>query len=579
MRDVVGQAANKNGAPIRPFDSVEHPQSGLPLHDLTGGNAWVSFILASAIQGSPNFDQTNFDLLNQGPAVLTLDMTQGVGLDAEGLIAGAERAKQQLQLAASIQDVNYDASNGSLTFKVQNQTGHKLISGFPEGRRMFVNIKAYSGGSLIYEVNPYDPAVGTLKGLPAEYSPSSPSLGANEQHVDELVYETHPTSALTGETETFHFALATERYKDNRIPPKGFRINEAADRWSVPRWHGDPDADYFTTEEYAGGYDQVDLTEYGVSIMGADAIEINLFYQTTSREYIEFLRDEINGTGRLTLPSEAYVIQTDSFYNQLRGWGDTIWQLWQHNMNLPGAAPFLMTQATVGTTPTPCTAPVPTLLSAVPSNSQVTLTWTDEHSADPDVTGYIVYYDQAGKAQLVADVGLNTAYTDSGLTNGQEYCYKVASYYSQDCISGFSNILCAVPNNQGHTEITAESIQTGKLEKTGKGKTATTTFVITSSFAQGDQIVIQVYVADVSTGLPVPNATVGIEITGPESTTLTAGPSTNDGLAEAAWQTQTPNKRGQGGTSLGTYTATITGIDAAGYTWDGQVLSTTFTIQ
>jgi hypothetical protein len=190
-----------------------------------------------------------------------------------------------------------------------------------------------------------------------------------------------------------------------------------------------------------------------------------------------------------------------------------------------------------------------------------------------------VYYDQAGKAQLVADVGLNTAYTDSGLTNGQEYCYKVASYYSQDCISGFSNILCAVPNNQGHTEIKAESIQTGKLEKTGKGKTATTTFVLTSSFAQGDQIVIQVYVADVSTGLPVPNATVGIQITGPESTTLTAGPSTNDGLAEATWQTQTPNKRGQGGTSVGTYTATITGIDAAGYIWDGQVLSTSFTIQ
>jgi hypothetical protein len=113
-----------------------------------------------------------------------------------GLLAGAERAKQQLQLAASIQDVNYNASNGSLTLKVQNQTGHKLISGFPEGRRMFVNIKAYSGGSLIYEVNPYDAAVGTLKGLPSEYSPSSPSLGANEQHVDALVYETHPTSAL-----------------------------------------------------------------------------------------------------------------------------------------------------------------------------------------------------------------------------------------------------------------------------------------------------------------------------------------------------------------------------------------------
>ncbi|MHC4257698.1 MAG: fibronectin type III domain-containing protein [Planctomycetota bacterium] len=579
MRDVVGKAANKNGVPIRPTGSVEHPESGLPLHDLTGGNAWVSFILASAIQGSPNFDQINYDLLNQGPSSLTLDMTQGVGLDAEALIAGAERAKQQLELAASIQEVSYNASNGAVSFKLQNQTGHKLISGFPEGRRMFVNVKAYSGGTLIYEVNPYDAIVGTLRGLPSAYSPSSPALGANEKHIDELVYETHPSSTLTGEDETFHFALATERYKDNRIPPKGFRINEAADRWSVPRWHGDPNPSFFTAEEYAGGYDEVDLSAYGVSIVGADAIEINLYYQTTSREYIEFLRDEINGTGRLTLPASAYVIQTDDFYTQLRAWGDTIWQLWQHNMNLPGAAPYLMTQATVGTTPTPCEAPAPTLLSAVPSNAQVTLTWTDEHTADAGVAGYNVYYDQAGKTQLIADVGMNTAYVDSGLSNGQEYCYKVASYDAADCISPLSNILCAIPNNQPQTEVTAQSIQTGKTERIGKGKNATIEFVLTDSFAAGDLITVQAYVADVSTGLGIGNATVSIEITGPETTTLTAGPSDNDGLAQATWQTQSPNKKGQGGTSTGNYTATITGIDAAGYTWDAQALSAAFTIQ
>ncbi len=579
MRDVIGTGCDKQGVPIRPVDSIEHPESGLPLHDLTGGNAWVSYVLASAIQGSVNFDQVNYDLLNQGPAVLTLDLTQGVGLDADALLAGVDRARQQLQLAASITNVDYNPSNGSLSFRIQNQTGHKLISGFPEGRRMFVNIKAYAGGNLIYEVNPYDESVGTLIGLPTTYSPSSPPLGANEKHVDELVYETHPSSSLTGEAETFHFALATERYKDNRIPPKGFRVEEAAARISVPRWHGDPAPDYFTAEEYVGGYDEVHLTDYGVSIVGADSVEINLYYQTTSREYIEFLRDEINGTGNLTLPAEAYVIQTDPFYTQLKAWGDTIWQLWQHNMNLAGAAPVLMTQATVGAPPAPCMAPAPTLLSAVPSNSQVTLTWTDEHSPDTNVKGYQVYYDQSGKAQLVADVGLNTAYTNTGLTNGQEYCYKVTSYYDSNCISAFSNILCAIPNNQGQAQITADTIQTGKLETSGKGKNATVTFVITDVFVRGDQIIIQVYVSDLSTGLPVANATVGIEITGPETQTVTAGPSDNNGLAEATWQTQKPNKKGQGGTSPGTYTATVTNIDAAGYTWDGRMISSGFTIQ
>ncbi|NIP17529.1 MAG: hypothetical protein GWM87_04760, partial [Xanthomonadales bacterium] len=68
---------------------------------------------------------------------------------------------------------------------------------------MFLNIKAYSGGTLIHEVNPYDYTVGTLKGLPSSYSPNSPALGANEVYNDALVYEMHPSSTLTGETETF----------------------------------------------------------------------------------------------------------------------------------------------------------------------------------------------------------------------------------------------------------------------------------------------------------------------------------------------------------------------------------------
>ena len=49
--------------------------------------------------------------------------------------------------------LSIDPATGALSFRVQNNTGHRLISGFPEGRRMFVNIKAYTGDNLIYEVN------------------------------------------------------------------------------------------------------------------------------------------------------------------------------------------------------------------------------------------------------------------------------------------------------------------------------------------------------------------------------------------------------------------------------------------
>lgn len=447
MRDVVGAGADMNDAVVRPDESQEHPNSGQPLHDLTGGNAWVSWVLASAVRNSPNYDPVNDSLLNQGASALTLDLTEGEGIDPVALLAGSERARQQLLLAATIEDLTYDSQTGQLSFRVQNNTGHKLISGFPEGRRMFINIRAYDDSeNLVYEVNPYDYEAGTLKGLTYPYTDTLPipdTLTTAESHEDYLVYEMHPSSTLTNEYETFHFALATNRYKDNRIPPKGFRISEAVDRLSQPRWAGADALDYFTPEEYAGGFDQVDL----IIPSGASEVEVNLYYQTTSREYIEFLRDEINGSGALTLTGTGaggdppYIIQTDPFFSQLKAWGDTIWGLWTQNMNVPGAAPILISEASTSGEII-CDAPAPTLLSAISGNKQVTVTWTNEHSGDPLVQGYNLYYDQGGKSQLVESVGLVTTYLDEDLTGGQQYCYKVSSFYTV-CESNHSNVLCA----------------------------------------------------------------------------------------------------------------------------------------
>ena len=142
LRDVVGRAAQGGKAVIRPTGSTAHPKSGLPLHDMTGGNMWVSSILASTIAGSPNYDATNAALLNGRALSLTLNLAAGGGFDAAALLSGVTRAQQMLQSAAAIQNITYTASSGQLSFRIQNQTGHKLISGYPEGRRVFVNIKA-----------------------------------------------------------------------------------------------------------------------------------------------------------------------------------------------------------------------------------------------------------------------------------------------------------------------------------------------------------------------------------------------------------------------------------------------------
>jgi hypothetical protein len=437
MRDGIGKGADKASSILRPDGSIEHPNSGQPIHDLTGGNIWVPAILASTVSGSPNYDAVNASLLRQGANVLTLDLNQGLGLDPAALLAGAERSSQQLELAAEIKDLTYVPDTGQLSFKIQNQTGHKLISGFPEGRRMFVNIQAYNGnGDLVYEVNPYDFEAATMKGLDYPYQngfglsdPANP--GSNERYIDKLVFEMKPSSDLTNDlTSTFHFVLGTGRYKDNRIPPKGFRIKEAPERHSEPVWEGQIHPGYFTKEEYKGGYHQVQLDIPENLRLEVKRLEVNLYYQTTSREYIEFLRDEINGNGNRTLPDGAYVAQTDPFFEKLRAWGDTIWELWLHNRNLPGAAPYLMTQSSWGEEPSDEACEMPgtpqDLMAGTGTNRAIPLTWSSGNP--PPLTAYNIYYDQAGKMQLVDTVPADiTIYTDLKLKQRTTYCYVVTA--------------------------------------------------------------------------------------------------------------------------------------------------------
>ena len=349
MPDGVGPGASIVGAIIRPSGSTEHPSSGQPIHDLTGGNVFVPWLLASTVPSSPNYDMTNANLLGQGSAKLTLVLDEGLPLDASALLAASYRAKSTLQKAASILDLSYDAASGATSFKLRNNTGHKLITGYPEGRRMFVNVRLYKGTQLLHELNPYDATASTLKGLDLAEAPSSPPLGAAETHDDSLVYEAKMASSLTGQTKSFHFLLSDQRGKDNRIPPKGFRIAEANKRQADPVWQGAPAPNHFTAAEYTGGFDQINLTLPA----GATRVDVRMYYQTTSREYVEFLRDEINGTASsLTSPTpsgeqKAYIAQTDLFFSQLAAWGDTIWQLWMHNKDVPGAAPIEMAHATL----------------------------------------------------------------------------------------------------------------------------------------------------------------------------------------------------------------------------------------
>jgi hypothetical protein len=306
-------------------------------HQLSGGNSWMTGILASLDATGPAPDAYNRAILDgtkyPGAQLETAGL-QGAGA---ALAAGRQRALDMLRRAATVETVEDFA--GQARLRVVNHTGHKLISGFPEGRRMWLNVRFVdASGATVGEINPY---------LPLEVATNAQGnkvyLGGGDLAItrDDLVFEANMSSSLTGEAKTFHFVLATDRYKDNRIPPRGFRIGEAAARIAQPRWQGADAPGFFTAAEYAGGYDEVVIDKPA----GAKGWVATLFYQTTSKAYVEFLRDEIKGSGG-TLPepapsgeSPAYRIQSDAFFTSLKGWGDAIWDLWLHN---GGSAPVAM---------------------------------------------------------------------------------------------------------------------------------------------------------------------------------------------------------------------------------------------
>ena len=154
--------------------------------------------------------------------------------------------------------------------KVVNHTGHKLPSGYPEGRRIWLNIKALdASGNIVFESCRYD-------------------LETAELTIDEQakIYEVLPgfspglAEALgVPAGKSFHFVLNDTIYSDNRIPPRGF-TNESFNKiQSPPVGYSYKDGQYW------------DKTTYRLPPEAA-TVAATLYYQTTSREYVEFLRDE-----------------------------------------------------------------------------------------------------------------------------------------------------------------------------------------------------------------------------------------------------------------------------------------------
>ncbi len=249
MRTITGAGGNFFGNYVLRDD--------MPIHDLTGGNTWIPQTLPLHPEFGDNFT---------GP--------EGE-LRAQALISGTNRARYMLQNAATLSALQLD---NQLTVTITNQSGHKLPSGYPEGRRMWLQVEGYDAeGNLAFSSGAYDVETGILEGYG-----SDPLL---------KVYEakqglTPGWAAELGLTAgpTFHFVLNNVILSDNRIPPRGYDFDAFSERGAAPYTDGLPDPDRYAAGQYwdVTAYELPEDVAYGV---------VRLLYQTASKEYIEFLRD------------------------------------------------------------------------------------------------------------------------------------------------------------------------------------------------------------------------------------------------------------------------------------------------
>jgi hypothetical protein len=254
-------------------------RSDLPKHDLTGGNTFVPDILADFW-------------------TLAADTAQ--------IAAGKQRAIQTLQSAANLELIAYRQNDTvKSAVRVTNLTGHKLTTGYPEGRRMWLNIVGRNAnGDTLFQSGAYD------------FETADLTLDPQVK-----VYETKPGLTATRAAQyglapgpSFHFVLNDTIFFDNRIPPRGFTNAAFENHLAQPVGYSYADDQYWDNTTYKLPTTVTQVTS-------------TLYYQTASKEYITFLRDENIGN-----------------INDWRAWGDSLYSAWSRHVK---SRPVVMNTLTV----------------------------------------------------------------------------------------------------------------------------------------------------------------------------------------------------------------------------------------
>lgn len=227
-------AASQGGVPERQIGD----------HLMVGGNTLAPRMVAHLYRGTDDPDFANLDAA------------------VERTVAAA---RQLLQNESAKLDV-ISADPSSVVARITNLTGHKLPTGYAEGRRMW----------LSHEVRYRDGSPPLRSG-----TPDPTTWDFVEGEAPEQIWEIKLGESSLG-TPSFHFAKVDTVFRDTRIPPEGFRPSDD----TRPVGYVYPTLDTGAVAHF----DDVRLP-LGTPPCWPVSVEISVYYQSASGEYFRFLTE------------------------------------------------------------------------------------------------------------------------------------------------------------------------------------------------------------------------------------------------------------------------------------------------
>lgn len=246
--DELGRAINTS---VSSFPETLAPRTPVGRHEFVGGNSYLLQLLADAAEWS------------------------GAGIPASEFLASAARNDAHLASAArvSVRDMRREGDTLVAVVRVENDTGHKLPTGYPS-RRVWLHVTATVGGGVVWE-----------SGAPGAMPAAQPHYDVIASPSEVQIYE---ATFVDVRGESTHRALDARRYsKDNRILPPGFNPTGSDRTRTEP-------VGVVGDTSFVGGMDDV---TYRIAAPAGATLNVELLYQSLRPETVEAIEASQTAAG------------------------------------------------------------------------------------------------------------------------------------------------------------------------------------------------------------------------------------------------------------------------------------------